>query len=78
MRAGATQCRDRLRRDGVDFTAYSAGAVVGDAEQLRRALGIERWDLLGISYGTRVALAYQSLAPGGAARWIRSPRQGLG
>ena len=56
-------CRDALRGAGADLNAYSAAAVVGDAEQLRIALGIERWDLMGISYGTRIALAYRDLAP---------------
>jgi len=56
-------CRDALRKEGVDLAAYTAHAVVHDAEALRKALGIAQWDVLGISFGTRVGLAYLDVAP---------------
>ncbi len=49
-------CRDRLRDEGIDLDAYDTDASAADVEDLRRALGIERWNLYGISYGTRLAL----------------------
>lgn len=49
-------CRDDMLRQGVDLGAYHASSISADLEDLRRALGYERWNLLGGSYGTRVAL----------------------
>jgi pimeloyl-ACP methyl ester carboxylesterase len=37
---------------------YTTSVAVDDLEALRRALGYERWNLYGVSYGSRVALAY--------------------
>lgn len=53
-----TTCRDRLVDDGVDLTAYHSVASAHDLEALRLALGYGIWDLLGISYGTRLAQTY--------------------
>ena len=37
---------------------YTTSVAVEDLEHLREALGIERWNVYGVSYGTRVALHY--------------------
>ncbi len=50
------RCRDRLARAGVDVGAYSSAANAADLRDLRLALGYQQWNLLGISYGTRLAL----------------------
>lgn len=47
---------ERLRR-------FRADAIVRDAECVRAALGVERWSVLGHSYGGFCALTYLSLAP---------------
>ncbi|RYE93394.1 MAG: alpha/beta fold hydrolase, partial [Oxalobacteraceae bacterium] len=47
-----------MMASGMDFGAYNSVATVEDAEDLRRALGVARWNLYGISYGTRVGLEY--------------------
>ena len=49
-------CHDRLLDEGVDLTAYNTVENAADIAELRRELGIDSWDLLGISYGTRLAL----------------------
>lgn len=49
-------CRTRLNSEGVDLTAYNTAENAADIEALRQALGYAEWDLLGISYGTRLAL----------------------
>ena len=49
-------CRDRLVSQDIDLTAYNNSEIAADVEDLRRAMGIERWNLYGWSYGTRVAL----------------------
>lgn len=54
--AAAQECRDRLEADGVDLTLYNSAQSAADLDMLRRALGYESWNVLGISYGTRLAL----------------------
>ena len=49
-------CRARLLADGVDLDAYDTPTTAADIEDLRVALGIDRWNLFGVSYGTTVAL----------------------
>ncbi|MCZ4493260.1 MAG: alpha/beta hydrolase [Conexibacter sp.] len=45
------------------LTHFRADAIVRDAEHLRRALGIERWAVLGQSFGGMCVTTYLSLAP---------------
>ena len=58
-------CRDRLRRLGVDLSAYNSAASAADVADLRSALDIDEWNLFGISYGTRLALTVMRDAPQG-------------
>jgi pimeloyl-ACP methyl ester carboxylesterase len=44
---------------------FRADSIVRDAEWVRRALGIERWSVLGQSFGGFCVLAYLSFAPEG-------------
>lgn len=58
----AAQIRDAARRcldqfDG-DPGLYTTSVAVRDLEQVRKALGVDRWHLFGVSYGTRVAQHY--------------------
>lgn len=41
-------------------------AIAADLDAVRQALGVERWNVLGVSYGTRLALAYDRAFPGRA------------
>ncbi|GAP38566.1 alpha/beta fold hydrolase [Piscinibacter sakaiensis] len=45
------------------LTHFRADAIVRDLECLRAELGIERWSLLGQSFGGFTALSYLSMAP---------------
>lgn len=47
----------------MDLTQYTTDIAMQDLDDVRYALGYESINLLGISYGTRAALAYQSLYP---------------
>ena len=47
------------------LTHFRADAIVRDAEHVRRALGLERWSILGQSFGGFCATTYLSLAPEG-------------
>jgi len=55
-------CRRELERDA-DLTLYTTPMAVDDFEEVRAALGYERVNLLGGSYGTRAALVYMKRHP---------------
>jgi pimeloyl-ACP methyl ester carboxylesterase len=49
-----------------DYLAcFRADAIVRDAEWIRRELGVERWSVLGQSFGGMCVVTYLSLAPEG-------------
>jgi pimeloyl-ACP methyl ester carboxylesterase len=54
----ATACAAELAARGVDAAQYTTAAWVADLDAARAALGYERINLWGGSYGTRVALEY--------------------
>jgi pimeloyl-ACP methyl ester carboxylesterase len=58
-------CRDRLVNLGVDLADYHSAASAQDVADLRQVLGVESWNLLGISYGTRLALTVMRDNPDG-------------
>lgn len=53
--AAAEQCRAALSFVGVDLAAYHSAESADDVDDIRQALGYEQLNLLGISYGTRLA-----------------------
>ncbi len=55
-RAAHAACRDVIRARGVDLDTFGTAATADDYEWVRRALGIERWNVVGESYGTTVAM----------------------
>jgi pimeloyl-ACP methyl ester carboxylesterase len=61
----ATACREALTASGVDLEGYTTEALADDIEDLRKTLGYDRWNLLGLSYGTRLALAVLRRHPAG-------------
>jgi len=58
-------CRDRLVSEGVNLASFSRAESAADVEDLRLALGYEKWNLYGVSYGTRLALTVMRDFPGG-------------
>ncbi|MEO0908053.1 MAG: alpha/beta fold hydrolase [Pseudomonadota bacterium] len=56
-------CRDGLRQAGVNLAAYNSAESARDIEDLRRALGADKLILYGLSYGSRLALAYARQFP---------------
>ena len=52
----AAQCHDRLAKAGANFALYDSAQNAADVEALRQALGYDKINLYGISYGTRLAL----------------------
>jgi pimeloyl-ACP methyl ester carboxylesterase len=59
------ECRDRLAADGIDLSAYNTTENAADFADLRKALGIPRWNVYAYSYGTDLALTYLRRHPGG-------------
>jgi pimeloyl-ACP methyl ester carboxylesterase len=55
--------RDCLASIDADVAHYTTRDYLADLEALRTELGIERWNIVGGSYGTRVALAYVQAHP---------------
>ncbi len=60
----ARACVDELKAKGVDLAQYTTAAWIADLEAMRAALGYEKWNLWGGSYGTRVAQEYLRRHPG--------------
>jgi pimeloyl-ACP methyl ester carboxylesterase len=50
------ECHERLVREGNDLSGYSSAATAQDIADLMTALGYDRFNVYGLSYGTRVAL----------------------
>ncbi len=53
--AALLACHDRLVAEGVKLAAYNSAQSAADLNDLRLALGYDEWNLLGVSYGTRLA-----------------------
>ena len=51
-------CRERLEGEGIDLTAFDLSEMAADMEDLRLALGIERWDVMSTGTTSRIALEY--------------------
>ncbi|MBN1679666.1 MAG: alpha/beta fold hydrolase [Anaerolineae bacterium] len=61
----ALLCQQRLQVQGVDLSAYNSAASAADIADLRTVLGIDAWNLYGVSYGTRLALTVMRDFPDG-------------
>ncbi len=49
-------CRDRLVAQGVNLAAYTSAESAADVRDIITTLGYDRANLMGVSYGTRLAL----------------------
>ncbi|MFI1394532.1 alpha/beta fold hydrolase [Streptomyces sp. NPDC020681] len=58
-------CRQQLAGRSVDLAAYNSTESAADYADLRRALGLAKWNVFGISYGTDLALTYMREHPQG-------------
>ena len=58
-------CTSDFRADGVDLAGYNSVQNATDVEALRLALGFDQWNVVGISYGTRLGQTLMRLYPGG-------------
>jgi pimeloyl-ACP methyl ester carboxylesterase len=60
--ADVRKCREQLERNA-DLTLYTTPIAADDMDEVRAALGYERLNLFGASYGTRAALVYLKRHP---------------
>jgi pimeloyl-ACP methyl ester carboxylesterase len=56
-------CRAEATAHGFDLKDFGTSVTVADFEWVRRALGVERWNVYGESYGTTVAMTLVALHP---------------
>ena len=54
-------CKNRLSSDGINFSSYQIKEIAEDIAQLRVSLGIKKWNLYGVSFGSRIALELLSI-----------------
>lgn len=64
VRRETRHCLDQLSQDA-DVRFYTTTDAVADLEDVRRALGSPKLDVVGVSYGTRVAQQYAMRHPDG-------------
>jgi pimeloyl-ACP methyl ester carboxylesterase len=57
------RCSRRLEAEGVDLAGYTMTEVIDDVEAARAALGYDRINLMGESYGTRLEMIYEWMYP---------------
>ncbi|PZP63745.1 MAG: alpha/beta hydrolase [Pseudoxanthomonas spadix] len=60
--AYARSCLAQLEKKA-DLRFYTTGDAIADLDAVRQAIGAERIDLVGVSYGTRVAQQYAATYP---------------
>ncbi|MGH2938773.1 MAG: alpha/beta fold hydrolase [Solirubrobacterales bacterium] len=63
--AATRACRRRFAARGIDLGAYNTTENAADFAELRQALGIQQWNLFGVSYGTDLALTLMREHPAG-------------
>ena len=72
-----SDCVTRWRAAGIAVNGYTTEQSAEDLEDLRRALGVRRIDLWGISYGTHLAMAAMRRHPGSIGRVALSSVEGM-
>lgn len=60
---GCGQSIPHVTAHGYDLSTNTTACLVGDIEQLREHLGIDRWLVNGVSWGSTLALAYAQAHP---------------
>ena len=62
---GRTIPGDTAEAQAAYLTHFRADSIVRDAEAIRRELGVDRWSVLGQSFGGFTSMTYLSIAPEG-------------
>ena len=72
-----TECLQFWKDEGVDIKGYTTWESAADIEAVRKTLEVERLNLLGISYGTHLALATLKRYPEHINRLVLASAEGL-
>lgn len=51
-------CRDSLKSKNIPINTFTSFQTAADADEVRRSLNIEKWNVYGVSYGSHVAMQY--------------------
>jgi pimeloyl-ACP methyl ester carboxylesterase len=78
LRAQLAACAEHWRALGYDPTAFNTIESADDIDDLRRALGVPKVNLLAFSYGTRLALAVVQRHPAHVGRVVLQGVNGPG
>lgn len=54
FKKAAKQCNERLRKNGIDLNYYTTNQIAADINDLISVLGIEKYNLLTMSYSTKI------------------------
>lgn len=65
LKAAAEACKDRLIIKGVDLNGYNTHEIAADIADLVATLGIKRYNLLTVSYSTKIAQVLMRDYPAG-------------
>ncbi len=71
------ECRAFWEGEGIDLSGYTTVESAADIEAIRQTLGVDQVSLLGISYGTHLALATLKYHPGSIDRLVLASAEGL-
>ncbi len=63
-RAVYAACREKATAQGIDLKDFGTSVTVEDFNTVRQALGVARWNVFGVSYGTTVAMTLMARYPG--------------
>ena len=76
-RAGLQRCFAWWESQGIDIDGYTTLENAQDIEDLRRALGVRKLNLWGISYGSHLGLAFMKVHGGSVNKAVLSGIEGL-
>jgi len=62
-RAVHAACREQAAAQGIDLKDFGTSVTVEDFNAVRQALGVARWNVFGVSYGTTVAMTLMARYP---------------
>jgi pimeloyl-ACP methyl ester carboxylesterase len=77
FRRELTDCFEQWKKNGVDIDGYTTLESAHDLDDLRKALGVPKIDLWGISYGSHLGLAAMKYHPDAIDRVVLSGIEGL-
>jgi pimeloyl-ACP methyl ester carboxylesterase len=75
LRSAVEACHGRLTSEGIDLSAFNLTESASDAEDVRRALGIRRWNIASYGSASRIALEVVRRFPERIrAMWFDTPQ----